>query len=31
MPLDFEYTILLSKENIQVSLIRQSVELIVCK
>ena len=29
MPLDFEYTILLSKENIQVSSIKQSVELIV--
>ena len=29
MPLDFEYTILLSKENIQVSLIKQLVELIV--
>ena len=29
MPLEFEYTILLSKENIQVSSIKQSVELIV--
>ena len=29
MPFDFEYTILLSRENIQVSSIKQSVELIV--